>query len=123
MIWVLTSTLSQASPSAVPASLLLLQLYSPSSVDRTVAMSRDPSSRIWIRPEKLSCPPGQQCQLLSRSRKLDSSPLKNQVMLGAGAPSAVHEMVASLPSRAVKFDGGEIRIGTEAENDDCVIVK
>lgn len=122
MICVLTSTLSQASPSAVPASLLLLQLYSPSSVDRTVAMSRDPSSRIWIRPEKLSCPPGQQCQL-SRSKKLDRSPLKNQVMLGAGAPSAVHEMVASLPSRAVKFDGGEIRIGTEAENDDCVIVK
>ena len=49
--------------------------------------------------------------------------MKNQVMLGAGAPSAVHEMVASLPSRAVKFDGGEIRIGTEAENDDCVTVK
>merc|ERR1719208_341165 len=96
MIWVLTSTLSQASPSAVPASLLLLQLYSPSSVDRTVAMSRDPSSRIWIRPEKLSCPP-----------------LKYQVMLGAGAPSAVHEMVASLPSSAVKFAGGSIRIGTD----------
>ena len=41
-------------------------------------------------------------------------PLKYQVMLGAGAPSAVHEMVASLPSSAVRFAGGSIRIGTDA---------
>ena len=41
-------------------------------------------------------------------------PLKYQVMLGAGAPSAVQEMVASLPSSAVKFAGGSMRIGTDA---------
>lgn len=37
-------------------------------------------------------------------------------MLGAGDPSAVHEMVASFPSRAVRFAGGWIRMGTEAES-------
>ena len=41
-------------------------------------------------------------------------PLKNHVILGAGAPSAVQEMVASLPSRAVRLPGGEMRIGTDA---------
>ena len=52
-----------------------------------------------------------------------SSPLKNQVMLGAGAPSAVQLMVASFPSKAVKLDGGEIRIGTDAANDDEMNIK
>ncbi len=42
-------------------------------------------------------------------------PLKNQVMFGAGAPSALHGMVASLPSRAVKLAGGFVRTGDEAE--------
>ena len=51
------------------------------------------------------------------------SPLKNQVMLGAGAPSAVQLMVASFPSKAVKLDGGEIRIGTDAANDDAMNIK
>ena len=50
-------------------------------------------------------------------------PLKNQVMLGAGAPSAVQVMVASLPSKAVRLEGGEIRIGTDAANDDQVNIK
>ena len=43
-----------------------------------------------------------------------SSPLKYQVTLGAGDPSAVQVMVASFPSRAVTLVGGWIRIGTEA---------
>ena len=42
------------------------------------------------------------------------SPLKYQVMLGAGEPSAVQEMVASFPSSAVTLTGGCISIGTEA---------
>ena len=44
-------------------------------------------------------------------------------MLGAGAPSAVQLMVASFPSKAVKLDGGEIRIGTDAANDDEMNIK
>ena len=44
-------------------------------------------------------------------------------MLGAGAPSAVQLMVASFPSKAVKLDGGEIRIGTDAANDDVMNIK
>ena len=44
-------------------------------------------------------------------------------MLGAGAPSAVQLMVASFPSKAVKLDGGEIRIGTDAANDDAMNIK
>ena len=42
-------------------------------------------------------------------------PLKNHVMLGAGEPSAVQDIVASLPSKAVRFAGGWSRIGTDAE--------
>ena len=42
-------------------------------------------------------------------------------MLGAGAPSAVHEMVASFPSSAVKFAGGSMRIGTDAAGNKIVI--
>ena len=49
-------------------------------------------------------------------------PLKYQVMLGAGAPSAVHEMVASFPSSAVKFAGGSMRIGTDAAGNKIVII-
>ena len=30
-------------------------------------------------------------------------PFTNQVMFGAGAPCALHEIVASFPSKAVKF--------------------
>ena len=52
------------------------------------------------------------------NKRNEGSPLKNQVMLGAGAPSAVQVMVASLPSNAVRLEGGEIRIGTDAANDD-----
>ena len=51
------------------------------------------------------------------------SPLKNQVMLGAGAPSAVQLMVASFPSKAVRLEGGEIRIGTDAANDDVMNIE
>ena len=36
-------------------------------------------------------------------------------MLGVGAPSAWHVIVASFPSRAVKFVGGTINTGTEAK--------
>lgn len=36
-------------------------------------------------------------------------------MFGAGEPSAVQGMVASLPSRAVWLEGGWIRIGVEAK--------
>ena len=42
-------------------------------------------------------------------------PLKNQVMFGAGEPSAVQDIVASFPSSAVKLEGGWIRMGIEAE--------
>ena len=35
-------------------------------------------------------------------------------MLGAGAPSALHGIVASFPSKAVKFWGGFTRTGVEA---------
>ena len=48
-------------------------------------------------------------------------PLKYQVMLGAGAPSAVQEMVASLPSSAVKLAGGSMRIGTDAAGNKIII--
>ena len=41
-------------------------------------------------------------------------PLKYQVTLGAGAPSARQGIVASFPSNAVKLAGGSIRTGTEA---------
>lgn len=37
-------------------------------------------------------------------------------MFGAGDPSAVQDIVASLPSSAVKLEGGWIRMGIEAEN-------
>ena len=37
-------------------------------------------------------------------------------MLGAGEPSAVQVIVASLPSSAVRLEGGWISIGIEAEN-------
>ena len=37
------------------------------------------------------------------------------MIFGAGAPSASHGMVASLPSRAVMFPGGLIMMGDEAE--------
>ena len=36
-------------------------------------------------------------------------------MLGAGAPWAAHAIVASFPSKAVKFCGGFIITGDEAE--------
>ena len=49
--------------------------------------------------------------------------MKNQVMLGAGAPSAVQLMVASFPSKAVRLEGGEIRIGTDAANDDVMNIE
>ena len=42
-------------------------------------------------------------------------PLTNQVMFGAGAPCALHEIVASFPSNAVKFWGGFIITGDEAK--------
>ena len=32
-------------------------------------------------------------------------------------------MVASFPSKAVKLEGGEIRMGTDAANDDQVNIK
>jgi hypothetical protein len=43
-------------------------------------------------------------------------PLKNQVTLGAGAPSALQLMLASIPSRAVRLAGGLVNIGAEAKN-------
>ena len=43
-------------------------------------------------------------------------PLTNQVMFGAGAPCALHEIVASFPSKAVKFCGGFTITGDDAEN-------
>ena len=36
-------------------------------------------------------------------------------MFGAGAPCALHEIVASFPSNAVKFWGGFIITGDEAK--------
>ncbi len=42
-------------------------------------------------------------------------PLRYQVMLGAGAPSAAQGMVASLPSVAVMFDGAFVSTGAEAK--------
>ena len=41
-------------------------------------------------------------------------PLKNQVTLGEGAPSASQGIVASLPSRALMFRGGLTSTGDEA---------
>ena len=41
-------------------------------------------------------------------------PLTNQVMLGAGAPCALQEIVASFPSKAVKFCGGFTITGDDA---------
>ena len=41
-------------------------------------------------------------------------PLKNQVTLGEGAPSASHGIVASFPSSAVMFRGGLTNTGDEA---------
>ena len=49
-----------------------------------------------------------------RRNKFRHSPLKYQVMFGAGAPSALHEMVASFPSQAVKFWGGFTKTGDDA---------
>ena len=42
-------------------------------------------------------------------------PLKNQVIFGAGAPCALQEIVASLPSNAVRFCGGLIIMGDDAK--------
>ena len=41
-------------------------------------------------------------------------PFTNQVMFGAGAPCALHEIVASFPSKAVKFWGGFTMTGDDA---------
>lgn len=43
-------------------------------------------------------------------------PFTNQVMFGAGAPCALHEIVASFPSNAVKFCGGFNMTGDDARN-------
>ena len=45
----------------------------------------------------------------------ENLPLKNQVIFGAGAPCALQEMVASLPSNAVRFCGGLTIIGDDAK--------
>ena len=45
----------------------------------------------------------------------ENLPLKNQVIFGAGAPCALQEIVASLPSNAVKFCGGLIIMGDDAK--------
>ena len=45
----------------------------------------------------------------------DNLPLKNQVMFGAGAPCALQEIVASLPSNAVRFCGGLTIMGDDAK--------
>jgi hypothetical protein len=55
-IWVRTRTERKADPEIDPASLDRMQLYLPRSVERTLAINRLPSSRIWIRPEKLISP-------------------------------------------------------------------
>ena len=56
IICVRTRTLNQAVPRTLPASLDLTHVYFPRSVERTFAINKLPSSRIWILPEKLSCP-------------------------------------------------------------------
>ena len=45
----------------------------------------------------------------------ENLPLKNQVIFGAGAPCALQEIVASLPSNAVRFCGGLIIMGDDAK--------
>ena len=42
-------------------------------------------------------------------------------MFGAGAPWALHEIVASFPSNAVRFCGGLTMTGDEAEEKICII--
>ena len=60
---------------------------------------------VWLPTDKAATVPKTEIQIL---------PLKYQVMLGAGAPSALQDIVASLPSSAVRFAGGWMRMGTEA---------
>ena len=56
MIWVRTRTDNIPEPEMDPASFARIHVYFPWSVERTLAIKRDPSSRIWIRPEKLNSP-------------------------------------------------------------------
>ena len=97
MICVLTNTEIQALAVTFPASFSLLQVYLPSSVDRTFEINKLPSSSIWSLPLKLISPS-----------------LKYQVTFGCGAASASHAIVASFPSNAVWLWGLLTHTGDEA---------